>query len=91
MLYMYIGGGAVDHEQSYLLGGFVVLCKSWRWAALVYAAATVAALASNNSLGSLSSALVIPIDGEDSDSMTSVPPPHLGFHQLCDSIWLRAC
>ena len=71
-------------------GWFVVLCKSWRWSALDYAAATVAALASNNSLGSLSSALVIPIDGEDSDSMTSVPPPHFGFHQVCDSIYLRS-
>ena len=88
MLYMYIGGGAVDHEQSYLLGSLVVSCKSWRWAALLYAAARVATLASNNSLGPLSSALVIPMDGEDSDSTTAT---HLGFQQLCDSMWGRVC
>ena len=58
ILYAYLGGSVVDHEQSYLLGSLVVSCKSWRWAALVYAAAKVAGLASNNTLGSLSSFLV---------------------------------
>ena len=84
---MYIGGGAVDHEQSYLLGGLVVSCKSWRWAALVYAATRVVGLASNNSLGPLNSALVIPMDGEDDDSTAAT---RLGFQQLCDSMWERA-
>ena len=50
MLYMYVGGGAVDYEQSYLLGGLVVACKNWRWGALVSSAARVAALTSNNCL-----------------------------------------
>ena len=91
VLYMYIGGGAVDHEQSYLLGGLVVLCKSWRWAALVYAAARVVGLASNNSLGPFSSELVISIDDEDKESTTSMLSPHLDFHELCESIWKSAC
>ena len=69
---MYIGGGAVDHEQSYLLGGVVVSYKDWRWAALVYAATRMAGLASNNSLGPLNSALMIPMDGEDGE-LTTVP------------------
>ena len=72
VLYMYIGGGAVDHEQSYLLGGVVVSYKNWRWAALVYAATRMAGLASNNSLGPLNSALMIPMDGEDGE-LTTVP------------------
>ena len=48
VLYMYVGGGAVDHEQSYLLGGLVVVFKNWRWAALAYSAARVVGLASNS-------------------------------------------
>ena len=35
MVYMYIGGGAVAHGQSYLLGGIVMNCKTWKW--VVYA------------------------------------------------------
>ena len=88
ILYMYMGGGAVDHEQSYLLGGLVVSCKSWQWAALVYAAARVAGLASNNSLGSLSSFLMIPMDGEESVFTTTT---HLDFQQCCYSMWERVC
>eukprot|EP00959_Pyramimonas_sp_CCMP1952_P366642 7678747-Pyramimonas_sp.AAC.1 len=38
VVYMYVGCGAVDHEQSFLLGGIVDICKSWKWAALVYSA-----------------------------------------------------
>ena len=91
VLYMYVGGGAVDHEQSYLLGGLVVICKNWRWAALASAAARVAGLASNNFLGSLSPALVIPFDDEASDAMTTELPPHRLFEQRCDSMWLRVC
>ena len=90
VLYMYVGGGAVDHEQSYLLGGLVVLCKNWRWAALAYAAARVVGLASNNSLGSLNSALVTPYDNEDPDSTSSALPPDFGFRLFCENIWQRA-
>ena len=48
----------------------------------------MAGLASNNSLGPLSSFLMIPMDGEESDSTTAT---HLGFQQLCDSMWGRVC
>ena len=30
MLFMYLVGGAVDHEQSYLLSGLVAICNTWR-------------------------------------------------------------
>ena len=52
-LYMYESGNAVDHGQSQLLGGLVVVCKSWQWAALVHAATRMIALTSNNTLGPL--------------------------------------
>ena len=32
--YAYLGGGAIDVDQSELLAGGVVLCKDWAWAAL---------------------------------------------------------
>ena len=87
---MYIGGGAVDYEQSYLLGCLVVVCKSWKWAALVYAAARVAGLASNNSLGPLNSALVISMDGEEGDLLVKTRSE---FKGLSESVWqrTRAC
>ena len=50
MVYMYEGGGAVDHNQSFLLGGVVVNCKAWAWVALAYASARLAGLASGNEL-----------------------------------------
>lgn len=37
--YVYLGGGAVDVDQSELLAGGVVLCKDWAWAALTLLAA----------------------------------------------------
>ena len=84
MLYMYIGGSAVYHKQSYLLG--VVSCKSWRWAALLYAAARVATLASNNSLGPLNSHLMRPMDEDERDSTTETV---CSFQQVCESMWGR--
>ena len=84
---MYIGGGAVGHEQSYLLGGVVVSCKNWRWAALVYAATRIAGLASNNTLGPLNSGLVIPMDGEDGDLAAAT---QVDFEQLCEDMFERA-
>ena len=84
---MYIGGGAVDHEQSYLLGGVVVSCKDWRWAALVYAAARIVGPTCNNSLGPLNPALVIPMDGEDGDSTMAA---HTACQNLCKDTWEQA-
>ena len=68
-LYMYVGGGAVDHEQSYLLGGLVVVCKNWKWAALMYAAARIAGLASNNNFGNIAQELVISDDDDTTDTI----------------------
>ena len=48
----------------------------------------MAGLGSNNSLGSLSSFLMIPMDGEESDFTTAT---HLDFQQRCDSMWGRVC
>ena len=78
---MYIGGGAVTYEQSFLLGGLVILCKSWRWAAWVYAAARILALACSNSLGPFHKELVIREDDEADN----------GFLHLCDSTWSALC
>ena len=36
--YAYLGGGAVGHDQSYLLQGVVVLAKDWDWAAFTIVA-----------------------------------------------------
>ena len=80
-------GDAVDHEQSYLLGGVVVSCKDWRWAALVYAAARRVGLACNNSLDPLNPALVIPMDGGDGDSTMAA---HTAFQNLCKDTWEQA-
>ena len=81
---MYIGGGAVDHEQSYLLGGIVVTCKRWRWAGLVYAAARIVGLACNNSLGPLESNLVISMDSEDDEKAIQKCEE---FQSLCKDTW----
>ena len=83
---MYIGGGAVDYEQSYLLGGLVVVCKTWTWAALVYAAARVVGLASSNSLGPLNSALEISMDGEEGEALEAI---RNRFNERCQSVWQR--
>ena len=84
VLYMYLGGGCVAHEQSYLLGGVVVNCKDWRWAALVYAAARIAGIACNNPLGPLDADLVILMDGEDGEAAMATRHE---FQSLCQSIY----
>ena len=88
MLYMYIGGSAVYHKQSYLLGSLVVSCKSWRWAALLYAAARVATLGSSNSLGPLKSNLIRPTNEDERESTTKTVD---SFKQVCESMWGRVC
>ena len=89
MLYMYIGGGAVDHEQSYLLGGIVVNCKNWRWAALMCAAARIAGLASNNCFGCLNHGLLTSQEEEDGDPSSLATTAHLEFWELTQDIWQR--
>ena len=67
----------------------MVICKNWRWAALAYAAARVAGLASKNFLDSFSHELVIPFHDEASDSTASELSPDGAFLELCESIWRR--
>ena len=88
---MYVGGGAVDHEQSYLLGGLVVVCKNWECAALMYAAARVAGLASNNNIGHIAQELVISNDGDDTDSIPTELRPTIAFPKLCKVMWEQLC
>ena len=76
---MYLGGGSVDNAQSYLLGGLVARCNSWRWVGLLYAAMRIVALCCNNNLGKLSSSLVLSKDDTDCD-LTS-------FYNVVDQMW----
>ena len=86
MLYMYIGGHTICQQQSNLLSNLVVSCKSWRWAALLYAAARVVTLASNNSLGPLNSNLMRPMDEDERNSTTETV---CSFQKVCESMWGR--
>ena len=52
-VYMYLGGGAVGEEQSEIISGIVVICKSWRWSFLVCAACRLVAMTKHNFLGGL--------------------------------------
>ena len=60
MLYMYFDRGAVDYEQSYLLGGLVVISKNnRRRVALISFTAKVAGLANKKSFGTFYIALMV--------------------------------
>ena len=72
MVYMYNGGGAVDANQSLLLGGVVVNCKSWRWAAWANASARLIGLASNNDLESIDPRLATSEDDGSGSTSTFV-------------------
>ena len=85
-VYMYIGGGGVDYEQSYLLGGLVVNCKSWTWAALVYAAARMVGRARSNPLGPLNSDLQVAMEGEEKEALDAIRSK---FNEHCESVWTR--
>ena len=89
MFYMYIGGGDVDHEQFYLLGGIIANCKNWQWAALVCAAARIAGLASNNCLGFLNHAFLTSQEDEDRDPSSIVSGAQHEFFDLTQDIWHR--
>ena len=89
IVYMYIGGGAVDHEQSYLLGGILVNCKNWQWAALMCAAARIAGLASNNCFGCLNHAFLTSQEDEDGDPSSIASGAQHKFFDLTQDIWHR--
>ena len=91
MLYMYIGGGAVDDDQSFLIGGLVVVCKNWRWAALTHAASRLAGQACQNSLGPMSPELVLPENGRSKDTTTPEAAAFWEFHEYCNDVWNRLC
>ena len=87
MLYMYHGGGAVDNAMPFLLGGLVVLCKNWRWAAFAHAAARVAGLTSHNHLEHFSEELVIPFEDEGNDAAAMKSSATTDFTQKCEVVW----
>ena len=85
VVYMCEGGYEVQHRQSHVLGAFVVVCKSWAWAALVHAAARMVALSSNNALGPLLPDFVT-WKGDD-DTKSSVTSPIPDFISKCDNTY----
>ena len=91
MLYMYIGGGAVDNNQSFLIGGLVVVCRNWRWAALTHAATRLAGQACQNSLGPISPELVLPEDSRSGGTTTPPEPACMQFDEYCENVWTLLC
>ena len=71
------------------LFGLVVVCKSWKWAAMIYTAARIAGLASNNYFGNIDQELVISADDDDTDNTASALPPRCDFPRMCEEIWTR--
>ena len=86
MVYMYEGGGAVDHNQTSLFGNVVVNCKTWRWAAWAYASARLAGLASNNSLDAFCPDLSISEDDGSGDTSTAGPQSTQEFRKVCTDV-----
>ena len=80
MVYMYNGGGVVDVNQSRLLGGAVVNCKSWRWVAWANASARLIGLASNQDLGIIDPRLATSEDDGSGSTSTAAPQ---GFIDVC--------
>ena len=89
VVYMYVGRGAVDHDQTVLFGGLVVVCKSWKWAAMIYTAARIAGLASNNYFGNIAQELVISADDDDTDNNATELLPTCGSPKMCEEMWNR--
>ena len=61
--YAYLGGGAVDSEQTKLVSGLVIITKNWEWAALTVVASWL--LSCSCECGELSwpnAARIIPIE-----------------------------
>ena len=88
---MYIGGGAVDNDQSFLIGGLVVVCKNWRWAALAHAASRLAGQVCHNSLGPISPELVLPDNSRSVDATTPEAAADWQFHEYCNEVWNKLC
>ena len=92
LVYMYLGGGGVDYEQSPLLQGIVVVCKAWRWAAFAYAAVRLAGLACGNCIGPLRDTLMLHQDElETAKEMKSHTSEEPQLDELCRSLWSRTC
>ena len=91
VLYMYVGGGAVDNEQSFLLGRLVVVCKNWKWAAMMYAAARIAGLACTNYFGNVAQELVVSADDDGTDTIATELLPTCAFPKLCEDVWKQLC
>jgi len=89
VVYMYVGGGAVDHDQSQIFGGLVVVCKSWKWAAMIYTAARIAGLSSSNYFGNIDQEMVISADDVDTDNTASALQPKCEFPIMCEEVWTR--
>ena len=89
VVYMYVGEGVVDHDQTQLFGGIVVVCKSWKWAAMIYTAARIAGLASNNYFGNIDQELVISADDDDTDNNATALLPRCDFPKMCEEMWTR--
>ena len=79
----------MDHDQSQIFGGLVVVCKSWKWAAMIYAAARIAGLVSNNYFGNIEQELVISADDDDTDNNATELLPTCGFPKMCEEMWTR--
>ena len=87
-VYMYVGGGAVDSEQSYLLSGILILCKSWKWAALSYTATRLAGLASCNYFGSMREACVFTSsNSEPCEDPAASTSPEAAFCMVVEEQW----
>ena len=84
MVYMYLGGGTVDQEQSQLLQGIVVNCKSWTWASYVLAAARITGLMCDNPLGPVSvfRSLVQGVHEAETEKTK-----RFDFRRHCDATW----
>ena len=82
LVYMYLGGGAVGDEQSQILSGIVVNCKSWRWAHLVCCAARLLAMAKMNFLNNIHRDLLMA-----SDEGELVQPSKDAFMDAYEALW----
>ena len=73
----------MDNEQSFLLGGLVVVCKNWKSAAMMYTSARIAGLASNNNFGNIAQELVISDDDDGTDTIPTELLPTFAFPKVC--------
>ena len=91
MLYLYIGGGAVDNKQSFLIGGLVVVCENWRWAALTHASSRLAGQAYQNSLGPKISELILVENSISGNRATQEKAVCMQFNEYRGTFWTQLC